>query len=119
MMYDPNTPTAGFYKTRLSKGGPFCAVRIWRPCCCTINGTDDNLVHEWSETCDRHGPLSVLLNDEEVSLDRVWPHCARWPISEEYYHHMLAVRAWALGVPGAPEAKPYQPIDPMRAAPLF
>lgn len=70
VQFDANEPLAGYYRTR-RKGGDWQPVGIWK--------ADDAV----SEMLD--GEWTVMLSGNSVPVDRVWPWCARYPISYETY----------------------------------
>jgi hypothetical protein len=69
---NPDIPTAGCYRVRLTRGGPFVAVRFW------IGAPIDP---DTGEEMDRAPRWQCRLNGcELVPVDRFWPGCARDPI---------------------------------------
>lgn len=105
-----NRPVPGYYKIRMAKGGPFVPVAIFRAK--IIEGEAFPWVEEGENRSVGPCGIGAMRNGEPVPVERVWPHCARYPISAEDYSHMLAVRDWALTwAPSAPEANPDRPLD--------
>lgn len=89
----PDQPRAGFYQTRLCKGG------IWVP------------VHLWQE-----GEAWRALIDGEPytgnDIYHVWVWCMDRPIAESEYNYLLArgrhAKRWT---PDQPAADPRRPVD--------
>lgn len=85
-------PRAGFYKTRLVKGGPWVGAQIfWQwP-------TDPHT----GEHLDRSPTMIALINGEARELYEAWVACAKHPISEEEYHELRrqAMNGLAVGAP--------------------
>ncbi len=103
-------PTAGFYKVRLTRNGPFVPVKIWHgPPLDPVTG----------EEMDRSWRWQALRNGEEIDIDFVWPWAGRNPISEAEYKRLAATMAWARKVPSAPENQPHEPINKLTATPRF
>jgi hypothetical protein len=111
-----DTPVEGFYKTRLTKGATWVAVRIFfgRP---VIDDEEQDRAPRWlveadgkttyRETGDDGYSCTVLL-----PVERYWPHCARHPISEADYRHMTDLAAWAkTHAKDRPQANPRKKID--------
>lgn len=100
----PESPDAGFYATKLVKGGPEVACRIicsegwWL---CLVNGLPT------SETAERE-PFRVP-RMERIASSR--------PISENAYEALLDAAAAAK--PGEPLADPTAAVDWRRAPPLY
>jgi len=69
VQFDANEPLAGYYRTR-RKGGEWQPVGIWKS-------------DELTEMLD--GEWAVMLSGYPVTVDRVWPWCAKYPISYETY----------------------------------
>lgn len=111
-------PQPGFFRLRLVKGGPFVPSRIWRGCCCTVNGGYTNAQHRWRDTCDRYPPLQGEINGSPADPQRIWD--SGWPITNPEFDHLTAVRNWAeTHAPAAPEANPRRRIDLHTMPPLF
>jgi hypothetical protein len=78
--FDPDVPTAGFYRARLVRGGPFVALRFW------LGLPFDP---ETGEELDRTPRWQCRLNGVElVDVFRFWPGCARDPISREEHDRL-------------------------------
>lgn len=89
------TPEPGFYKRRLTKGGPWVAVRFF---------TDDEALRVEVDgyTTDKEG--------RPLDPHAVWPLC--WPSSESEYHFFVGLREWARKHrPDHPAARPHAPIN--------
>jgi len=111
MNVSPDMPVAGFYKTRLVRGGPWCPVRIWH------GPSFDPATGEW---CARSHAWRACLNGEQVDIWRVWPGCSGRPIGEAEYRYLRAVGAHATAhEPDMPEARPWMPVDLGAMRPLF
>lgn len=107
--FDADVPVEGFYRIKLTKGAPDSAVRIWLGA-----GVDPETEREVEER-----PLmwQASINGQRVPLERVWPGCARDPISAEE-HDRLKARNDTLD-----EESPFydarQPVDLSTAPPPF
>lgn len=115
--FHPDIPVAGFYSTRLVKGGIKCPVRIYFGCP-IVDG----------EQLDRSPRWCVLINGASARTERndegdaigrvphpvdsVWPYCALNPISKSEYRFQLRRVYWAKQhAPWHPAARPREPID--------
>src|SRR5574337_808244 len=86
---------AGYYWTRLVRGGPKVPVRIWQ----------DNDSLEWLAEVDGHGAKVVP----------IWNFCCGNPIDEAEYRFMVADSRHAKAFrPNDPKATPTVPIDARR-----
>jgi len=95
-------PVEGWFKTRLVKDGVFVPVRIWwgQP------------LDEDGEVMDRHMRWNALASGKYIDVERVWPWCGRFPISEADYRFMLDKSRWAKSYsPDRPEASPREAVD--------
>lgn len=102
-----DVPVAGTYTTKLCKGGIPVAVRIYfgRP---IINGARQHGDPQWCALVDGTSARKGELHD----LDRVWPYCAKNPITLADYRFRLRRAAWARRYqPSHPAARPWEPID--------
>lgn len=105
-------PEPGYYCTKLTKGGPKVPARIWRPCVCTVNGGDDQIEHEWSDTCDRHPPLRCTVAGYERDPLEAWPWLAGHAITEGEFRYLTDAMDWdRQHDPAAPLTNPCKPID--------
>lgn len=96
-------PVAGFYKMRLRSGGVFVGVELrYGPPLDPVTG----------EEMDRSWRWLAFANGEPVDLDRVWPMCARIPITEAAYCAYVKRTAWARqNAPQSAYAAPGRKID--------
>lgn len=110
--FDPDVPTAGFYRMRLRSGGAFVGVRIWY---------GQPLDPDTREPMDRSLRFQAEINGRYAELDRVWPGCARDPIDEAEYRHLIKVQKWAnQHAPGSGLDDPAgRRIDPLSSPLLF
>ena len=112
-------PVAGFYATRLVKGGIEVPVMIWhgRP---VIDGETQDRAPRWCISID--GRPDRFDKDQQcrVPLDAYdyWPFRRR--IDAREYAFLRRRAAWAKQhAPEHPAAKPYQPIDLGALPPRF
>lgn len=115
MTFNPSSPVAGFYRTKLVKGGPWVPVRIWY---------GPPLDPETGEELDRSPRWQALVNGEEVDgpneVEWVWVWCSNKGITEAEYRYMLAKKEHAEKfAPELPEASPREKIDLNKLPPLF
>jgi hypothetical protein len=106
---DPDLPTAGCYRIKLRKGAPDSAVRIWLGA--SIDPETEKEVEE------RPLMWQASINGQRVPLERVWPGCARDPISEAE-HDRIKARNATLDEE-SPFYDPRQPVDLSTAPPPF
>ena len=106
-------PRPGWFKMRLTRGGPWFGAMITDlACCCTPNGGDENKPHRWRASCDRHTPekLTGEINGEPADVDRIWTTARE--ITEAEYRYLVADAEWCrTNAPDAPEARPRQAVD--------
>lgn len=102
-------PETGFFLMRLRKGAPLVPARIARRCHCTPVGGNASREHDWTPSCDRHPPLTGLINGRPARPERIW-NGARQEIDEAEYLHRMKVKDWAEQV-GAPEARPHEAVN--------
>ncbi|HTE38032.1 MAG TPA: hypothetical protein VK634_17100 [Reyranella sp.] len=118
-------PVPGYYQIRLVKKGVFVPVFIWFGApivdgealdrsprwCVEIDGRTDRLEYDADGEPWCRVPLDPL---------RVWPHCARWQISEAEYEHLRARKTWAVEhAPTHPSAVPRETIDLTTMKPIW
>lgn len=109
--FDPDAPTAGFYRMRLVTGGVFVGVRIW------FGAPHDPVT---GEEMDRSHRWQAQANDRPIDLDRVWPKCADMPVTEAEYRYLASLQGWGeRNAPDSPYANPKRRIDPLRAPTPF
>ena|ERR1700761_6994641 len=110
-------PTAGYYATRLVKGGPRVAVRIWFGNA-LIDGEEQDRGVDWR--CEIDGRSDFVERDRETGykcrvalhIDSAWPFCAKDPITEREYSYLVAHSGWAKEhSPHHPKASPQQRVD--------
>lgn len=104
---DPDIPETGFYRIRLVKGGPYCALRIW------LGHGIDPATNE--EVQERGFRWQCSLNGQRVPFERYWPGCARDQISEDEHDRLVA--ASRTMDPASPFYDSKRPINRM-AAPM-
>jgi hypothetical protein len=98
-----DTPTPGFYRTRLVRKGPWVAALVYRPCAIEFNP-------ETFQAIDRYPPLLCLVDDKPAELARSWPFLHQ--ITEAEYLYLVNAAAWDRAYqPSAPAANPTVPID--------
>ncbi len=106
--FDAATPTPGFYRYRLVRGGHPVGVRIF------YGAPRDPVT---GEEMDRSWRWQATANNAPIDLERVWPMCGREPIDEAEHDYLAARQAWAAQhAPDAPEADPRRPIDLLSCA---
>lgn len=124
----PDRPEPGFYAYRHVSKGPRVGARIFRPCCCGINGGDVNREHDWRDGCDRHAPLVCEVDgrryDDPIDrtkvpmIERVWLYGDR--VSEAEYRYLVAGAAWdRVNQPDAPAANPTKPVNLNELDPIW
>jgi hypothetical protein len=120
-----DTPQAGLYKTRLVRGGPVVAVRIWHGLP-LIDGEAQDRAPQWCVEID--GRTERIERDDDagyrcsVPLDpmSVWPRCAAHVIDDAEYQFLLRRRAWAHEhAPDHPLTRPRRPVDMRALKPAF
>ncbi len=110
-------PIAGFYATKLVKGGPRVAVRIWfGPA--VIDGEIQDRGHDWRVEID--GRTDRVEVDREsgyrcrvaLPVETAWPYCLNDTVDEAEYRFLLNHSRWAKEhAPDHPKASPRQPVD--------
>ena len=83
---DVTTPVAGYYRYRLHSGAVRGGVRLW-------HGPPHDPVT--GEEMDRSWRWQAEMDGEPIDFNRVWPACAKEPITEEEYKRYVARAAWA------------------------
>lgn len=85
--YDPAVPVAGFYRMRLNAGGIRIGIRIWKgPPHDPVTGEELDRSWRWQ---------AQAADGELLDLERVWPACAKDPISEEAFNARRDRGVWA------------------------
>lgn len=103
---DVTTPVAGFYQGKMRSGGVLVGIRLWfGPPCDPVTG----------EELDRSPRWQAEVNGKyEDDFDRVWPACARDPITEDQYRFYSARQGWAeRNAPDSSFANPRRRHDPL------
>lgn len=104
--YSTETPVAGCYRIRLTKGGPFVALRIW------LGHPIDPATGE--ELTERGLRWQCRLNGTEfVPVEDYWPGCAKHRISPHEYARIC--RLSRTMDPKHPFYDPKRPINRMAA----
>lgn len=108
---DAETPAAGFYRTRLRSGGVYVGIKIFHGAPLDpVTGEELDRSHRWQALC----------NDKPIDLDRVWPRCAREPVSAKEYAYLTTLQGWAEEhAPDSAIADPTRRIDPLNSEILF
>lgn len=114
-----DAPVAGYYSTRLVRGGLRVGVRIWfgQPIidgelqdrsprwCCEVDGRTCRADYDDDGNYLGRVPLDPILDD-------VWSHCCDTPISEREFRFLARRREWAHEFDDThPAANPRRPID--------
>lgn len=120
-----DTPVAGYYTTSLVRGGPQVPVRVWFGNA-IVDGEEQDRGEAWH--CEINGETDYIEKDPEhpeyrcripFPMWKVWPYCAKNPISEATYRYMLDKAKWAVEyAPERPQAQPRKEID-KRGASVF
>lgn len=104
-------PEAGYYRTKMVRGGPWCAVFIWH------GPTPDP---ETGEPLDRSPHWQATVNGAEIDVWNVWPFVSDKRIEREEYDYLMALSKHAkTHAPEMPEAEPTKRIDFNRTKPVF
>ena len=117
-------PRPGYYATKLVRGGPRVAVRIWYGLP-VIDGEEQDRAPGWFVEID--GRADRWEHDDDtgyrcrvpIDVERAWPYCAREPIDEAEYRYLIAHAAHMRAhQPDHPKAHPRKAVDfntlPMR-----
>lgn len=105
---DYHAPHPGWFKRRLTRGGPFV------PACIFI---EQEIDAETGELLDDER-LICELSGERVEIGDEWPRLADHPITAAEFGYLTAIRLHAAWHdPEAPEANPRRPIDWRNLAP--
>lgn len=110
--FDPDVPTAGYYRHRLRSGGMPVAVHIF------LGPVIDPETGE--AMLERGERWQATVNGRPVDLYTVWPGCAREPIDEHEAAYLAERERWGRQhAPHSPEANPHKRIDPLKSPILF
>lgn len=112
----PWPPVAGYYATKLVRGGPRVPIRIWFGLA-VIDGEAQDRSPGWFVEID--GRTDRLERGEDgyecripLDVQKVWPFCAKDPITEAEYRFLIAdaahARDWR---PDHPKANPREAVD--------
>jgi len=94
-------PEAGFYRTRLVRGGPYVPARIW------VEGTVDHTGHLTGDEVFR-----CQIDGRDADPFEKWPWLLSEPITQQEFDFMAANAAWARQhAPGDPRASPGSKIN--------
>jgi hypothetical protein len=107
-----DVPEEGHYRRRLTKGGVWCAVKIWHGF--PLDPVTGELLVERS-------PIwRAMLNGEHVDVWTQWPDCSGEPITEDEYMFLLKDHLWSVdNAPDSPQANPRAKIDLHKIRPIF
>lgn len=102
-----DSPVAGYYRMRLVCGGCLVGIRIW------FGPPRDP---ETGELLDRGWRWQATANGREIGLDRVWPVCAKDPISYAEHAYLTRLQEWGEeNAPDSPQANPHRRADLLSA----
>lgn len=108
-MNDAGEPRAGYFKTRLVRGGPKAGVRLF------YGPPRDP---HTGEEMDRSWRWQAEVNGQREELDRVWPGCMREEIDKTEYNYLSRTQKHALSTdPYNPLASPKKAVDWETASP--
>ena len=113
--FDTETPVAGHYRMRLGADTVAIGIRIWFGQPINFEAGDDP---EAEPVLDRSYRWQAQADDGELlDLERVWPACARSPISEEDFRMRQGRRRWAQqAAPDSAYANRGQKYDPLSSS---
>jgi hypothetical protein len=105
------SPECGWFKTRLVRGGPWVAAKIW------LEAETD------AKTGELMGPeeMRCEVNGGYKDAGEWWDRLAGHPISEKDYQYLVDLRNYAVNhAPGEPLANPRRPVDWLKTdLPIF
>lgn len=108
---DVEEPVAGLYALRLRRNAVRSAIKVWH---------GPPVDPDTGEEMDRAPRWQATANNRPIDLDRVWPVCAKEPISQADYDYLLARVEWAKRhAPKSPDANPHKAADPLTSPILF
>lgn len=100
---DAETPVAGFFRMRLRSGGVLVGIQIF------YGAPHDPVT---GEEMDRSHRWQARANGKPIDLDRVWPSCAREPVTAQEYDYLTSLQGWAeRNAPDSAIADPHRKID--------
>lgn len=104
--FDTEVPVEGHYRVRMGAGTVAIGIRLWfGPPLDPVTGEELDRGHRWQAQAD---------DGEMIELDRVWPACARSPISEADFRVRQGRRRWAEeAAPDSAYANRGQKYDPL------
>ena len=109
--FDPDKPVEGYYSMPLVSGGVLVGIRIW-------HGPPRDPVT--GEVLDRSWRWQATANGREIDLQRVWPVCAKRPITEAEHDYLVRQQAWGeQHDPDGAIANPSMRLDPLKAPVTF
>ena len=118
--FDTEKPVEGYYRVRLGADTVALGVRIWFGPPVNHEAGDDP---EAEPVLDRSYRWQAQLDTGEIiDLERVWPACARRPISEADFRMREGRRRWAQQA--APDSayaergRKYDPLSPSNPLPF-
>ncbi|HET98765.1 MAG TPA: hypothetical protein ENH89_00020 [Aurantimonas coralicida] len=98
-----DSPEPGFFRLKLTRGGPWVPAILYRPCPIEFEP-------ETFQAVDRHYRLVAEIDGKPADVHRVWTSGERITIAE--YLYLTANHAWVRQyAPDLPEANPGSPID--------
>jgi hypothetical protein len=101
-------PECGWWRVRLTKGGPFAAASIQYEQTLHEPGEPSNLM-------ERSAIMTARINGEVVLLADVWER-RKEPITKASHDYMVADTAWAKKFsPDEPQANPRKKVDWLQA----
>lgn len=104
--FNTDVPVAGFYRMKLRSGGVLVGIRVWYGAPLDpVTGEEMDRGWRWQAQADDGGM---------IELDRVWPACARSPITEADFRVRQGRRRWAeKEAPDSAYANRGQKYDPL------
>jgi hypothetical protein len=106
--FDPDVPTAGFYRLRLRKGAIPVGVHVFY---------GQTLDPETGEPLERWA-WQATVNGQRTPITDVWPQCAADPIDEAEHDYLIETEKWGRQTdPSGPFADRRKPVD-LITAPL-
>lgn len=104
-------PQAGFYRTRLVRGGIFVGVRVWM---------HQEIDPETGELCDDERLRAEINGIEVEDVAESWSRFCDQPITEDEFDYLEQRRVWSLYyAPDDPAANPRRAVDWRKILPEF